>query len=85
MQKTLEKGAVVKKRMDESGWIDRVLDNVVGGDDDATDIRDGVAATVEDAVRAVVDGDFLEGWAGDVVESWRDSVMGLACLKANFK
>jgi len=76
---------VVKKRMDESGWIDRVLDNVVGKDDDTTDIRDKVAATVEDAVRAVVDGDFLEGWAGDIVESWRDSVMGLACLKANFK
>jgi N-terminal acetyltransferase B complex non-catalytic subunit len=29
--------------------------------------------------------DFLENWASELVDSWRESVLGLACLKADIK
>ncbi|RDW64145.1 hypothetical protein BP5796_10647 [Coleophoma crateriformis] len=67
-----------RKSMDESGWIDRVLDSVIDGDKDDSGEK---STTLAGAFKATVDADFMENWAGEVVESWRDSVMGLACLK----
>lgn len=70
----LEKAKVVKKGLDEGGFIDRILD---GGLPD-----DGEAFVTAEAVRELIDENFLEEWAGLVVESWGDSVAGLSLLKS---
>jgi N-terminal acetyltransferase B complex non-catalytic subunit len=69
-----EKSAVIKKGLDEGGWIDKVLDSVLQG-------PDGTGTTVPGELRDMVDEAHLEIWAGDVVESWKDSTVGLSYLK----
>ncbi|KAL3417865.1 hypothetical protein PVAG01_10875 [Phlyctema vagabunda] len=78
MTEVLTRSQVTRRNMDESGWIDKVLDMVMEGE---TNEVHGEPQSIAGAFRATVDADFLETWAGEVVESWRDSVMGLACLK----
>lgn len=69
----LEKAKIVKKGLDDGGFIDKILD---GGLPD-----DGEAFVTAEAVRELIDENFLEEWAGAVVESWGDSVAGLSLLK----
>jgi N-terminal acetyltransferase B complex non-catalytic subunit len=73
LQKVIaEKATVVKKGLDEGGWIDKVLDSVNGADGQETVI--GELGDLVDAGR-------LEVWAGDLVEGWKDSCEGLMLLK----
>jgi N-terminal acetyltransferase B complex non-catalytic subunit len=76
LQLVVEKCGVVKKGLDEGGWIDKVLECTLpeaqeGGDDGAA----------MGALRELLDENFLEEWAGEVVESWREAVVGLSYLK----
>jgi N-terminal acetyltransferase B complex non-catalytic subunit len=75
LQGVSEKSAVIKKGLDEGGWIDKVLGSVLQG-------PEGNGTTVLGELRDVVDEAHLEIWAGDVVESWKDSIEGLSYLKA---
>jgi N-terminal acetyltransferase B complex non-catalytic subunit len=68
MQAVEEKVKGIKDGLDESGWIDSVVEVLeVGG--------------LEDQLRGMVGDNFVEEWAGEVVESWRESVVGLGYLK----
>lgn len=67
-----EKVTIVKKGMDEGGWIDKVLEDVLGPDNEESVIG---------KVRDLMDDAVLEVWAGNVVEAWRESVVGLGFLK----
>ncbi|PQE03427.1 N-acetyltransferase B complex non catalytic subunit protein [Rutstroemia sp. NJR-2017a BBW] len=63
-----EKVKSIKDGLDESGWIDSVVEVLeVGG--------------LGDQLRGMVGDNFVEEWAGEVVESWRESVVGLGYLK----
>jgi N-terminal acetyltransferase B complex non-catalytic subunit len=68
MQAVVDKSKGIKNGLDESGWIDQVLESME------------VGASGEQ-VRSLVGENFLEEWAGSVVESWRESVTGLGLLK----
>lgn len=70
----------IKKELDESGWIDRLLESVVRSDE-----QSDASLPVVEALKELVDENFMEEWAGFVVESWRDSVVGLTYLKADLK
>ncbi|TVY80385.1 N-terminal acetyltransferase B complex subunit arm1 [Lachnellula suecica] len=78
LQFIAEKSAVIKKGLDEGGWIDKVLDSVLQG-------ADSNGTTVVGDLRDLVDEAHLEIWAGDIAESWKDSVIGLSYLKATSK
>lgn len=69
----LDRIQVIKKSLDEGGWIDKLLE---GGLPDT-----GNAQLTADEVRELVDENFLEEWAGLVVESWGESVQGFSLLK----
>jgi N-terminal acetyltransferase B complex non-catalytic subunit len=63
-----EKVKGIKDGLDESGWIDSVVEVLeVGG--------------LGEQLRGMVGDNFVEEWAGEVVESWRESVVGLGYLK----
>lgn len=64
-----EKSKMIKNGLDESGWIDRVLESMEVGDSG-------------EKLRSLVGENFLEEWAGWVVEGWKESVTGLGLLKA---
>lgn len=72
----VDKCSIVKKGLDEGGWIDKVLESAL------PEAQDGISESVVGELRALLDENFLEEWAGDVVESWRDSVIGFSYLKA---
>jgi N-terminal acetyltransferase B complex non-catalytic subunit len=73
----VDKCAVVKKGLDEGGWIDKALECTL------PEAAEGeVAVAVVSSLRDLLDENFLEEWAGEVVESWRDSVIGFSFLKA---
>jgi len=75
LQGVSQKSAVIKKGIDEGGWIDKVLESVLQGpSSDGTTVLGGLKDMVDEA--------HLEIWAGDVVESWKDSIIGLSYLKA---
>ncbi|KAE9381361.1 hypothetical protein N431DRAFT_424923 [Stipitochalara longipes BDJ] len=80
LQLVVDKCAVVKKGLDEGGWIDKVLECTLP---EAQEGSDGEVVMV--ALRELLDENFLEEWAGDVVESWRESMIGLSYLKAPSK
>ncbi|KAF8863346.1 hypothetical protein BDZ45DRAFT_583867 [Acephala macrosclerotiorum] len=73
----IDKCVVVKKGLDEGGWIDKVLGSVFP---ESEQHRYPSASLVE-AVRQVLDEVFMEGWAGEVVESWKESVAGFSYIK----
>jgi N-terminal acetyltransferase B complex non-catalytic subunit len=75
-----DKCAVVKKGLDEGGWIDKVLECALP--EAQQDVGDEVKVTIVSSLRALLDENFLEEWAGEIVESWRDSVIGFSLLKA---
>lgn len=62
----VEKRCGVIKKGMDEGWIDKVLESACA---EGTWLDEG-------------DDGFMEEWAGEVVESWRESVAGLALLKA---
>ncbi|KAF7937706.1 uncharacterized protein EAE97_007502 [Botrytis byssoidea] len=68
MEAVAEKSKEIKNGLDESGWIDRVLESMEVGD------------SVEQ-LRSLAGENFMEEWAGGMVEAWRDSVTGLGLLK----
>ncbi len=74
------KTARLKAKVDESGWIDRVIQTVTNTGEDASGGDDTIAAVVEPLAQTVDEG-FLEAWAGDVVESWRESTGAFALLR----
>lgn len=74
LQQVVDKCTVVKKELDEGGWIDKVLECTL------PDAQEGHGAIVS-SLRQLLDENFLEEWAGEVVESWRDSVIGFSYLK----
>lgn len=76
MQIVAEKSVVVRKGLDEGGWIDKVLDSVL-----QVQGSEGEKASVLGSLTDLMDAGRLEVWAGDVVESWRDSIVGLSFLK----
>jgi N-terminal acetyltransferase B complex non-catalytic subunit len=78
LQLVVDKCAVVKKGLDEGGWIDKVLDCTLP---DAQGPDGGVSPTLVASLRELLDENFLEEWAGEVVESWRDSAIGFSYLK----
>ncbi|RAL62423.1 hypothetical protein DID88_004989 [Monilinia fructigena] len=68
LEAVVEKSKGIKDGLDESGWIDRVLESMeVGGSGEQ--------------LRSLVGENFVEEWAGFVVEGWRESVTGLGLLK----
>ena len=71
----IEKSSTIKKRLDEGGWIDKVLESVQG-DPNVEDMT-SIAGTL----RSVVEENFMEQWAGEVVDSWNDSAKGFACFR----
>lgn len=79
LQLVVDKCAVVKKGLDEGGWIDKVLERTL------PEGQDGVDGAVVRALRKVLDENFMEEWAGEVVESWRDSAVGFSYLKGPTK
>ena len=69
------KSSIIKKRLDEGGWIDNVLESLVQVD------RGMDTVPVGEALKKVVDEDFMEEWAGQVVESWREAATGFSYFK----
>lgn len=59
----------IKNGLDESGWIDRVLESMEVGESG-------------EQLRGLVGENFMEEWAGCMIEGWRESVTGLTLLKA---
>jgi N-terminal acetyltransferase B complex non-catalytic subunit len=78
LQTVVDKCAVIKKGLDEGGWIDKVLESTL------PDAQEGETSAVL-VLRDLIDENFMEELAGLVVESWRDSIVGLSCLKASAK
>lgn len=74
----IEKSTAVKKGLDESGWIDKVLESVLRGAQTGEDEPKALANTL----KSMIDEVFLEEWAGHVLESWRDAVVGFSYFKA---
>lgn len=68
LEAVVEKSKVIKDGLDESGWIDRVLESME-------------ARGPGEQLRNLVGENFVEEWAGFVVEGWRESVTGLGLLK----
>lgn len=81
VQTVIEKSKTIKKELDESGWIDRVLESVSRGEQASPDEPKAVA----DTLKEVLGEGFLEEWAGHILESWRDSVAGFAYFKVSGK
>ncbi|RFU26712.1 hypothetical protein B7463_g9620, partial [Scytalidium lignicola] len=77
-----DKATAVNKVMEESGWIDRVLNYVLENEQDGSQQSSDL---VTKALKSVIDEGFMETWAGEVVESWRDSVGGFVYLKTPYK
>lgn len=77
LQTTVAKSTAVKKGLDESGWIDRVLESVSRGEQAGADEPKGIA----DTLKGMIDENFMEEWAGHTLESWRDSVIGFSFFK----
>lgn len=73
LQVLLAKVQVVKKGLDEGGWIDKLLEGSVP--------EEGSVQATGEVVRGLVDENFLEEWAGLVVESWGESAQGLSLIK----
>lgn len=80
LQLVVVKCTVVKKGLDEGGWIDKVLECTLPEAQEGVD--GGVDVAIVGALRELLDENFLEEWAGEVVESLRDSVVGFSFLKA---
>ena len=68
MRAVVDEAKGTKNGLDESGWIDRVLESMEVG-------------SSGEQLRSLVGENFLEEWAGSVVEGWRESVTGLGYLK----
>lgn len=77
IQVVIDKCSVIKKGLDEGGWIDRVLESVFP----ESEQLGYPSASLVQAVRAVSDDVFMEGWAGEIVESWKESIAGLSYIK----
>jgi N-terminal acetyltransferase B complex non-catalytic subunit len=77
LQTVVEKSTAVKKGLDESGWIDRVLESVSRGEQASADEPKAIA----DTLKGMIDENFMEEWAGHILESWRDSVIGFSFFK----
>jgi N-terminal acetyltransferase B complex non-catalytic subunit len=75
-QLVVQKSTAIKKGLDESGWIDKVLESL--SREAGIKERNSVA----DTLKSIIDENFLEEWAGYVLESWRDSVIGFSYFKA---
>lgn len=71
----IRKSSIIKKRLDEGGWIDKVLESVMQVD------RGIDTVPIGETLKKVVDEDFMEEWAGQVVESWRESATGFSYFK----
>lgn len=77
LQEAIHKGWVqYKDRMDESGWIDQVIESVAPSE---TEIE-GVSE-IAGPLKSLIGEDFLEERAGELVDSWRESIAGLTHLK----
>jgi N-terminal acetyltransferase B complex non-catalytic subunit len=81
LQAVIEKSKTIKKELDESGWIDKVLEGVSHGEQTSPDEPKAIA----DTLKGVLGESFLEEWAGHILESWRDSVAGFSYFKAPAK
>lgn len=75
LQAILDKSSLIKQGLDESGWIDKVLESMLSEGNNAAEATASV-------LRPLIEENFLEEWASWVVESWRDSAAGLTLLKA---
>jgi N-terminal acetyltransferase B complex non-catalytic subunit len=73
----IEKSTGIKRGLDESGWIDKVLESASRGEQAGTNQPKSVA----DTLKEMINENFLEEWAGHVLESWRDSVVGFSYFK----
>jgi N-terminal acetyltransferase B complex non-catalytic subunit len=80
LQLVVDRCAVIKKGLDEGGWIDKVLECTLPEDQDGDE--GGVSLAVVSSLGELLDENFLEEWAGEVIGSWRDSVVGFSYLKA---
>jgi N-terminal acetyltransferase B complex non-catalytic subunit len=83
MKEVIERASEVKKSLDEGGWIDKVLECVMGdGLDEEVEVgQDGEFDGITAALKTLVDEYFIEEWAGQVVQSWKDSVEGFSYFK----
>jgi N-terminal acetyltransferase B complex non-catalytic subunit len=81
LQAVFEKSTAIKKGLDESGWIDKILESVSHGEQASTDQPISIA----DTLKGIIDENFLEEWAGHVLESWRDSLVGFSNFKSAAK
>ena len=78
LRAVLEKSSAIKRGLDESGWMDRVLECVSRGEQGSADEPKSIA----DTLKGTIDENFMEEWAGHILESWRDSVIGFSYFKA---
>lgn len=78
LQMVIKVSTAIKKGLDESGWIDKVLESVSRGEQAGADEPKAIA----DTLKSMIDENFLEEWAGYVLESWRDAVVGFSHFKA---
>ena len=65
---------ILREKMGEAGWLDRVLGWTFGADD----AEDPIAAAVGDVVGGRAG---AEEWAGKVLESWREGLKGWANVR----
>lgn len=66
---------VLKGVMNESGWLDKLLDVVLGEEDrEVEELTEKVSEIVEGRGGA-------EEWAGKVVDGWREGVKGWGMVK----
>lgn len=74
------KSTAIKKALEESGWMDRVLESVA---QDPAERHSETAQTkpIVGGFLDLVGEGFREDWAGNVLESWKDSVVGFSYFK----
>lgn len=73
------KATSIKRKLDEGGWIDRIMENVSQSEPESFQDSPSIGSILME----IVTENFLEQWAGNVLESWRDSAVGFSYFKAS--
>ena len=79
LRTVVDKCMVIKKGLDEGGWIDKVLGSTFPEDEGV--VIDEMSVEISGELQKLVDENFMEEMAGEVVESWGDSSMSFSYLK----
>ncbi|KAG9248309.1 N-acetyltransferase B complex non catalytic subunit-domain-containing protein [Calycina marina] len=76
IQAVMKKSTAIKKKLDEGGLIDWIVDSLAGSAESTE------SQALNNAIGDLIDDNFREIWAGEVVESWKDSVEGFSYFKS---